>query len=93
MPANTVNVVEADHSAMARARREGQLDRLRLWALPDGWLIRVGGAAGEVLIWVTKSAVGRRGLAGFAIRHQAGLFFPLLTLLGIDLKISSIKAQ
>ena len=42
--------------------------------------------APEVLIWATKSARGRRGLKGFLTRHQAGLFFPLLTLLGIDLK-------
>jgi len=48
--------------------------------------------APEVLIWATESALGRRGLAGFITRHQAGLFFPLLTLLGIDLKVSSIKA-
>ena len=48
--------------------------------------------APEVLIWATKSAVGRRGLAAFVTRHQAGLFFPLLTLLSTDLKVSSIKA-
>src|SRR4051794_32635623 len=48
--------------------------------------------APEVLIWATRSAVGRRGLAGFVTRHQAGLFFPLLTLLSTDLKVSSIKA-
>jgi fatty acid desaturase len=48
--------------------------------------------APEVLIWATESALGRRGLAGFVTRHQAGLFFPLLTLLAIDLKWSSIKA-
>ena len=48
--------------------------------------------APEVLIWATQSAWGRRGLKGFVTRHQAGLFFPLLTLLGIDLKWSSIKA-
>ena len=46
----------------------------------------------EVLIWATGSAWGRRGLKGFITRHQAGLFFPLLTLLSIDLRISSIKA-
>ncbi|MBB2947676.1 fatty acid desaturase [Actinoplanes lutulentus] len=46
----------------------------------------------EVLIWATESALGRRGLAGFVNRHQAGLFFPLLTLLSLDLRISSIKA-
>ncbi|GIM89796.1 fatty acid desaturase family protein [Paractinoplanes toevensis] len=48
--------------------------------------------APEVLIWATESAWGRRGLKGFITRHQAGLFFPLLTLLGIDLKVSSVKA-
>jgi fatty acid desaturase len=48
--------------------------------------------APEVLIWATKSALGRRGLKGFVTRHQAGLLFPLLTLLGIDLKLSSVKA-
>jgi fatty acid desaturase len=48
--------------------------------------------APEVLIWATKSALGRRGLKGFVTRHQAALFFPLLTLLAVDLKVSSIKA-
>ncbi|MFF5289641.1 fatty acid desaturase family protein [Paractinoplanes globisporus] len=48
--------------------------------------------APEVLIWASKSALGRRGLAAFITRHQAGLFFPLLTLLSTDLKVSSLKA-
>jgi len=48
--------------------------------------------APEVLIWATESAIGRRGLKAFISRHQAGLFFPLLTLLGMDLKVSSVKA-
>ncbi|GGK02607.1 delta fatty acid desaturase [Pilimelia anulata] len=48
--------------------------------------------APEVLIWATESALGRRGLKGFVTRHQAGLFFPLLTLLAVDLKLSSVKA-
>ncbi len=48
--------------------------------------------APAVLIWATESAFGRRGLKGFITRHQAGLFFPLLTLLAIDLKVSSVKA-
>lgn len=48
--------------------------------------------APEMLIWATESALGRRGLKAFVTRHQAGLFFPLLTLLGLDLKISSVKA-
>jgi fatty acid desaturase len=48
--------------------------------------------APEVLIWATESALGRRGLKGFITRHQAALFFPLLALLGLDLKVSSVKA-
>ena len=48
--------------------------------------------APEILIWATTSALGRRGLKGFITRHQAALFFPLLTLLAADLKVSSVKA-
>ncbi|GAA0379695.1 acyl-CoA desaturase [Micromonospora gifhornensis] len=48
--------------------------------------------APEVLVWTTESAVGRRGLKGFITRHQAVLFFPLLTLLAVSLKVSSVKA-
>ncbi|WP_194821806.1 acyl-CoA desaturase [Micromonospora sp. S-DT3-3-22] len=48
--------------------------------------------APEVLIWTSGSARGRRGLKGFVTRHQAGLFFPLLTLLGVNLRVSSIRA-
>jgi fatty acid desaturase len=48
--------------------------------------------APEVLIWATESALGRRGLKGFITRHQAWLFFPLLALLAVDLKVSSVKA-
>jgi fatty acid desaturase len=48
--------------------------------------------APEILIWAADSALGRRGLKGFVTRHQAALFFPLLTLLGADLKVSSVKA-
>jgi len=48
--------------------------------------------APEVLIWATTSALGRRGLKGFITRHQAALFFPLLTLLALDLKVASVKA-
>ncbi|WP_433532901.1 fatty acid desaturase family protein [Micromonospora sp. CA-263727] len=48
--------------------------------------------APEVLVWATGSAVGRRGLKGFITRHQAALFFPLLTLLAASLKVSSVTA-
>jgi len=48
--------------------------------------------APEVLIWAAKSALGRRGLLGFVTRHQAAMFFPLLTLLGLDLKVASVTA-
>ncbi|GAB3859959.1 acyl-CoA desaturase [Micromonospora andamanensis] len=48
--------------------------------------------APEVLVWTTEAATGRRGLKGFITRHQAALFFPLLTLLAVSLKVSSVKA-
>ena len=48
--------------------------------------------APEVLIWATESAFGRRGLKGFITRHQAALFFPLLTLLGLSLRRDSVRA-
>ncbi|EWM66199.1 MULTISPECIES: fatty acid desaturase family protein [Micromonospora] len=48
--------------------------------------------ASEVLIWASGSARGRRGLKGYVTRHQAGLFFPLLTLLSIGLRVSSVRA-
>ena len=41
-----------------------------------------------VLVWSREAARGR----GFLIRHQAWLFLPLLTLLGISLKRDSITA-
>jgi fatty acid desaturase len=48
--------------------------------------------APEVLIWATEHAPGRKGIKRFISKHQAGLFFPLLTLLSIDLRVSSVKA-
>jgi fatty acid desaturase len=48
--------------------------------------------APDLLIWATEAASGRRGLKGFITRHQAALFFPLLTLLAASLKVSSVKA-
>ena len=49
--------------------------------------------APAVLVWSAEAAQARRG--GFnrwLTRHQAWLFFPLLTLLGLSLKKDSIKA-
>ncbi|MEU5883863.1 acyl-CoA desaturase [Spirillospora sp. NPDC047279] len=42
------------------------------------------------LAWTREQAVGRRGVLGFLARHQAWLFFPLLTLEGFNLKVSSL---
>ena len=41
-----------------------------------------------VLVWSREAARGR----GFLVRHQAWLFVPLLTLLGVSLKRDSIRA-
>jgi fatty acid desaturase len=48
--------------------------------------------APEILIWSEEDAAGRGGFKAFLTRHQAYLFFPLLTLLGISLHKSSIDA-
>jgi len=45
-----------------------------------------------VLAFSPDQAVGRRGVAGFITRHQAGLFFPLLLLEGLSLHLTSIRA-
>jgi fatty acid desaturase len=46
--------------------------------------------AAGVLVWTLDQAEGRTGLHGWLSRHQARIFFPLLTLEGVALKISSI---
>jgi fatty acid desaturase len=48
--------------------------------------------APDVLVWSTDAARRQRGVKGFIARHQAYLFFPLLTLLGLSLRKSSIQA-
>ncbi len=45
-----------------------------------------------VLVWNTGTAAQRRGFGGWLTRHQAWLFFPLLTLLGLSLRRDSIRA-
>ncbi|MGA5304844.1 fatty acid desaturase family protein [Nucisporomicrobium flavum] len=46
-----------------------------------------------VLVWSTEAARNRRGRFNrWLTRHQAWLFFPLLTLLGLSLKKDSIRA-
>jgi fatty acid desaturase len=44
-----------------------------------------------VLVWTLEQAEGRTGLHGWLTRHQARIFFPLLTLEGFNLKVSSIR--
>ncbi|WP_405064488.1 acyl-CoA desaturase [Kribbella sp. NBC_01505] len=46
--------------------------------------------AAGVLIWTLDQAAGRTGLHAWLTRHQAGIFFPLLTLEGFALKVSGI---
>jgi fatty acid desaturase len=43
------------------------------------------------LVWTAEQARAVRGPARFFHRHQAALFFPLLTLAGLDLRMSSLK--
>ena len=44
-----------------------------------------------VLTWTEEQAAGRRGVAGWLTRHQAYLFFPLLLLEGLNLKVASFR--
>jgi fatty acid desaturase len=43
------------------------------------------------LVWTGDQASASRGIARFVNRHQALLFFPLLTLAGLDLRRSSVR--
>ncbi|MFI9100346.1 fatty acid desaturase family protein [Streptomyces fildesensis] len=44
------------------------------------------------LVWTRAQAVERQGFARFLTRHQARLFFPMLLLEGIALKVSSFQS-
>ena len=44
-----------------------------------------------ILVWTLEQAEGRTGLHGWLTRNQARIFFPLLTLEGFNLKVSSIR--
>jgi fatty acid desaturase len=48
--------------------------------------------APEILIWTQEATAGRRGLLRFVNAYQAYLFFPLLSLLGLSLRRSSVRA-
>ncbi|MFI6600760.1 fatty acid desaturase family protein [Nonomuraea sp. NPDC050536] len=48
--------------------------------------------APDVLLWSRGQAAVSRGLPRFIGRHQAFLFFPLLTLEGLNLHVSSVRA-
>jgi fatty acid desaturase len=43
------------------------------------------------LVWTREQAAAARGLTRVVNRHQAMLFFPLLTLTGLDLRKSSVQ--
>ncbi|WP_314174341.1 fatty acid desaturase family protein [Streptomyces winkii] len=46
----------------------------------------------DILVWSQRQARAAKGLPRFIGRHQAGLFFPLLTLEGFNLHVSSVRA-
>ncbi|MGW8377577.1 acyl-CoA desaturase [Streptomyces sp. ODS28] len=48
--------------------------------------------APDILVWSREQARQARGLPRFIGRHQAALFFPLLTLEGFNLRWSGIRA-
>lgn len=45
-----------------------------------------------VVAWTPEIARGRRGLAGFLVRHQAWTFFPLLLLLAVSMHHKSVRS-
>jgi fatty acid desaturase len=48
--------------------------------------------APDILVWSRRQARAARGVARFVGRHQAALFFPLLTLEGFNLHVSGVRA-
>ncbi|MFE2481134.1 fatty acid desaturase [Streptomyces sp. NPDC059389] len=46
----------------------------------------------DILVWSKRQARAAKGLPRFIGRHQAHLFFPLLTLEGLNLSFSSFRA-
>ncbi|CAL9597342.1 hypothetical protein SUDANB6_05381 [Streptomyces sp. enrichment culture] len=48
--------------------------------------------APDILVWSRRQARRVKGLPRFSGKHQAALFFPLLTLEGLNLSFSSFKA-
>ncbi|AXK31410.1 acyl-CoA desaturase [Streptomyces armeniacus] len=48
--------------------------------------------APDILVWSTDQAREAKGLPRFIGRHQAGLFFPLLTLEGFNLHVAGVRA-
>ncbi|MFH8448138.1 fatty acid desaturase family protein [Streptomyces fungicidicus] len=48
--------------------------------------------APDILVWSRRQAKQAKGPARFIGKHQAALFFPLLTLEGLNLSFSSLKA-
>jgi fatty acid desaturase len=44
-----------------------------------------------IVAWTPEQAAGRNGFSGWLARHQAAMFFPLLLLEGINLKVSSAR--
>ncbi|MFJ8053548.1 fatty acid desaturase family protein [Streptomyces luteogriseus] len=46
----------------------------------------------DILVWSRRQARKARGLPRFVGKHQAALFFPLLTLEGLNLSFSSFRA-
>ncbi|MGA5900309.1 fatty acid desaturase family protein [Streptomyces venetus] len=48
--------------------------------------------APDILVWSRRQARNARGLPRFVGKHQAALFFPLLTLEGLNLSFNSFRA-
>jgi fatty acid desaturase len=90
---------------LKRSRVLGLLDANLMGGLSYGWWIAKHNAhhahpndlesdpdvRAGVLIFDADQAVGRRGLAGWTVRHQAALFFPFLLGEAVNLHVASVR--
>jgi fatty acid desaturase len=88
-----------------RSRILGLLDANLMGGLSYGWWITKHNAhhahpndleadpdvKSAVLVFDADQAAGRRGLAGWTVRHQAALFFPFLLGEAVNLHVASVR--
>jgi fatty acid desaturase len=93
---------DAGHQQIASSRRVNRALALfhgnLLLGMGAGWWTDKHNHVGKdpdvevgALVWTRVQAVEREGFARFLTRHQAALFFPMLLLEGLALKVASLR--